>query len=119
MRIHKDLPYLNHILDAIRDIEDSTKNITKKEFIRNKDTKDENVRRLEIIGEAVKNISENLKKKYSDIKWRQIAGMRDKLIHHYFGVDFDAVWKVIKKDIPELKEKIAHIREVLQKKEER
>ncbi len=114
---HKDVPYLNHILDAINDIESSVKNITKREFMKNKDIKDANVRRLEIIGEAVKNISETLKKKYPDIKWKQIAGMRDKLIHHYFGVDFEAVWKVIKKDIPELKKKITLIAESLQGEE--
>ena len=106
MTKHSDAPYLYHILDAIHDIENSVKNVTKKEFIKNKDIRDANIRRLEIIGEAVKNVSKGLKQKHPDIKWKQIAGMRDKLIHHYFGVDVEAVWKVIKKDVPELKKKI-------------
>lgn len=59
-------------------------------------------RSLEIIGEAVKNISEDFKKKNTEIEWRKIAGLRDKLIHHYFGVDWVLVWDVIENKIPEL-----------------
>ncbi len=66
-------------------------------------------RAIEIIGEAVKNIPENIKKHYLDIPWRSIAGMRDKLIHAYFGVNLKMVWQVVKKDIPELKSKFENI----------
>jgi len=79
----QDTPYLKHIIDAIVDIEESTKNLSKKEFNGNKDVKDATVRRLEIIGESVKNISNGLKVKYNKIEWKKIAGTRDVLIHHY------------------------------------
>ncbi len=71
------------------------------------------MRRLEIIGEAVKNVPEDFRTKYPDIPWRQIAGMRDVLIHAYFGVNLRRVWKVIKEEIPELKLKILKILEGL------
>jgi uncharacterized protein with HEPN domain len=61
------------------------------------------VRSLEIIGEAAKNINNEIKDEYPDIKWREIAGMRDKLIHHYFGVDYSLVWDVVENKIDELK----------------
>jgi len=67
------------------------------------------LRRLEIIGEAVKNIPDDFRAKYPDIPWRQIAGMRDILIHAYFGVELRRVWKVVKEDLPELKLKILKI----------
>jgi len=105
----QDTPYLKHIVDAIVDIEESTKNLSKKEFNGNKDVKDATVRRLEIIGEAVKNISNGLKVKYNKIEWKKIAGTRDVLIHHYFGIDFDMVWKIIEGYLPKLKEDIKDI----------
>lgn len=109
MTFHKDLPYLQHILDAIKDIENSTSNLSKAEFILDKDVRDANIRRLEIIGEAVKNISDETKHKYPYIEWRKIAATLDKVIHNYFGVDFDLVWNIIKKDVPALKEHIEKI----------
>lgn len=63
------------------------------------------IRRLEIIGEAVKNIPTELKEKYSSVEWRKIAGMRDYLIHGYFAIDIELTWKVIVKDIPFSKKK--------------
>ena len=60
------------------------------------------VRNIEIIGEATKNLSDALKAAHADIPWRRIAGMRDRLIHHYFGVDLDLVWKVVEEDLPPL-----------------
>lgn len=111
MTSHKDLPYLKHILESIGDIEESVKDLSKKGFSKNKDKKEANVRRIEIIGEAVKNVSMDFKNKYPNIPWKDISGMRDKLIHHYFGVNIDNVWKVIKEDIPVLKRNIIEILE--------
>ena len=65
---------------------------------------------MEIIGEAVKNVSQDVKKKYKNIQWKEIAGLRDKLIHEYFGVDLNLVWSICKKDIPELKKNISVIK---------
>jgi uncharacterized protein with HEPN domain len=67
------------------------------------------VRSLEIIGEAVKNIPEAVKQKYPDVAWRKIAGMRDKLIHFYFGVNYQLVWSVLHSELPILKEQLHRI----------
>ncbi len=112
MKYQGDIPYLKHILDAINDIEESTRSLSNEEFKGNKDVKDAVVRRLEIIGEAVKNISIELRSRYSKIEWRKIAGVRDVLIHHYFGVDYDAIWKIIEGDLSELK---IDVQEILEK----
>jgi len=104
--------FIQDILESIKLIEDYTKGINKEEFLKknnNLQMKDAILRRLEIIGEAVKNIPEDFKNQYSDIPWKKIAGMRDILIHEYFGVMLGRVWKTAKEDLPELKEKILKI----------
>jgi len=80
-----------------------------KAFLKDSKTQDAVVRNLEIIGEAVKNLSKDLKKKYSDIHWKDIAGLRDKITHFYFGIKWDIVWSVIKDKLPEIREKIDEI----------
>ena len=111
MTKHKNLPYIIHILNEIIKIEKSTHGLTKDLFIKNEDLIDATVRRIEIIGEAVKNISNDFKLEYKNIDWKKIAGMRDILIHSYFKVDLDIIWKSIGSDIPELKSKILKIKE--------
>lgn len=106
MTLRSDVPYIKHILEAAEDINSSVKNISEESFLINKDVRDANVRRLEVIGEAVKNISRKLKDKHKEIEWIKIAGTRDKIIHHYFGVDYGIVWSILKRDIPELEEKL-------------
>ena len=67
------------------------------------------VRSLEVIGEATKNLSDEFRAQHSEIKWRKIAGLRDKLIHHYFGVKWEIVWDVVKNEIPAIKFKVKTI----------
>lgn len=114
MTKREDLVFIKHILDAINDIQSSIKNLSKNEFIGSKDIKDATIRRIEIIGEAVKHISKKTKKKYPKIEWKKIIGTRDRLIHAYFNVDLDITWEIIKKDIPKLKDKILEIKKDLE-----
>jgi uncharacterized protein with HEPN domain len=106
--------FIKDILKNILLIEDSIKNLSKTEFIKNKLIIDATVRRLEVIGEAVKNISEEIKTKYPEIEWKKIAGTRDTIIHAYFSVDLDIIWEIIKWDIPILKNKILKIERELE-----
>ncbi len=88
----RDEIYLKHIIDAIDNIEAFIGKMDKNEFVKSKLVQSAVIRQLEIIGEAVKNVSSHLRKSYSDIPWKDIAGLRDKLIHEYFGVDVQLVW---------------------------
>ncbi|MBI5152452.1 DUF86 domain-containing protein [Candidatus Peregrinibacteria bacterium] len=108
----KDLKiFLEHIMESIIEIEKYTKNISRTKFLKTTQTQDAVVRRLEIIGEAVKNLPSSFKNKHPSIPWRKIAGLRDILIHDYFGVNLDLVWKVVKKNIPKLKKQISELSE--------
>jgi len=104
-----NLVFLKHILDAINLIEEYLKDKKFQEFTNNHMLQDAVIREIEIIGEATKNLAEDFKNKYPEIPWRQIAGMRDKLIHGYFGVDLDAVWDTATTDVPSLKERLQEI----------
>jgi uncharacterized protein with HEPN domain len=105
-----DLAYIDHILDSIRKIQKFSKTLTLKEFSDNELVQDAIIRNIEVIGEASKKISTDTKKTYGDIPWKEITGMRDKLIHDYLGVDTKVVWETIKKDIPALKRLIKEIK---------
>ena len=85
--------------------------VPEEEFFENKEKQYAVLRALEIIGEATKNLSDELKTKSSDVDWKNIAGMRDKLIHAYFGVNLPLVWETVKKDLPQLKKQTRKILE--------
>jgi len=105
--------FLQHILDSIAEIERNIKNISEEKFSQSTPIQDAVIRRLEIIGEAAKNIPENIRKKYNFIPWKKIAGSRDVLIHQYFEVDLEAVWDAATKDLPQLKQDIKAVLEKL------
>lgn len=98
--------YLRHILDAIVKIETYLHGIDEKAFYKNTLIQDGVIRQLEIIGEATKRLSDELRGKHADIPWQDMAGMRDKLIHDYFGVDLEKVWLTAKEDISLLKTEV-------------
>jgi len=101
--------YLNHILDSICRIEEYSSHLDYDDFMNKSLIQDGIIRQIEVIGEASKRISTQLRDDHPDIPWKDIAGMRDKLIHNYFGVDLDAVWKTVQEDIPELKRRLISI----------
>jgi len=95
--------YIEHIIESIERIEEYTSDISEEGFKENELVQDAVIRRIEIIGEAAKRLNDSTRSEYGDIQWRDIAGMRDNLIHRYFGVDLNQVWQTVQKDIPELK----------------
>lgn len=99
-------PYIEDILESIDKIEEYVSEIKEEDFYRNTQLQDSILRRLEIIGEATKNIPSDFRNKYSLIPWKRMAGMRDVLIHEYFGVNLKRVWRVVNKDLPRLKKEI-------------
>ena len=105
----KDKVYLNHILDSINSISKFTNGMDKKAFSEDEVVINAVIRMLEIIGEAANNISNELKIKYPNVPWKKITGTRNNLIHEYFNVDLDLIWKTITINLPELKEKVIEI----------
>jgi uncharacterized protein with HEPN domain len=104
-----DKVYLQHILDCIEKIEVFTKDITRYEFDQNILVQDAVMRNIEIIGEATKKISINYRTIHPEIPWKEMSGMRDKLIHDYLDVDQEVIWMTIESDIPLLKEIISKL----------
>jgi len=101
--------YIQDILDSVNDIENFIEGMSFEEFMRDKKTINAVVRSVEVIGEAAKKIPKTLRDKYPDIPWKKMAGMRDKLVHEYFGIDIEIMWKVAKDEIPSLKPSIQNI----------
>jgi uncharacterized protein with HEPN domain len=97
------LDFINDIKDEIQNIEEYVDSLSYEDFIRDGKTLRAVIKCFEIIGEAVKNIPTEIREKYPDIPWKDMAGMRDKLIHEYFGIDYEILWQTIKFRIPEIK----------------
>lgn len=105
------LIFVKHILESIDCIEQYSHNISKAQFLEDKKAQDAILRRLEIIGEAVKNLPEEFTKKYPAVPWSEIARTRDKLIHQYFGVDLDLTFDIVRNDLPKIKKELRRMLE--------
>lgn len=97
------IDYIRDIVNEINRIENFVKDLSYDEFVKDEKTIYAVIRCFEVIGEAAKNIPKQIRDKHSLFPWKRIAGMRDKLIHEYFGVDYQTLWQTIKKRIPEIK----------------
>ena len=104
-----DTVYLQHVLDAINTVEEYLQGVNEEKFKATRLLQDGTIRQIEVIGEAIRHISKDTRKTYSEIPWQDIAGMRDKLIHDYFGVDIEKVWDPAQEDLPVLKEQVIGI----------
>lgn len=100
---------LEDALERIQTIEEYTSGMNGRLFEEDRKTQDAVIRNLEVIGEIVKRVPDDFRVEHAHIPWKKIAGMRDKLIHDYLGVDIDAVWLVIEDSLPELKDDISEI----------
>ncbi|MDT7961462.1 MAG: DUF86 domain-containing protein [Armatimonadota bacterium] len=104
-----DINYLRDILDAIASIEEYLYGFDYDAFLSDKRTRDAVIRNLEIIGEAIKKLSPAIRSRYPEVPWRSVAGLRDVLIHDYFGVDYEDIWEIVSTDLKELKQQIQAI----------
>ena len=105
----ESVDYIKDILEAISKIEQFTQGMDYRTFVNDEKTVFAVIRAFEIIGEAAKNVSQSIKTKYANVPWREMSGIRDKLIHEYFGVIYKVIWQTIKEDIPPLKPNIEQI----------
>lgn len=97
------IDYLQDIMDSINAVEEFVKGMEYVDFKKERKTLFAVIRGIEVIGEATKNIPRTIRSRYPEIPWNDMAGMRDKLIHEYFGVDIDVLWKTVQQDLPKLK----------------
>jgi len=108
--------FIKDILECINKIENFVGEMSFDEFMKDEKTKSAVIRELEVMGEATKNIPKSIRDKYKNLPWSQIAKTRDKIIHFYFGVDYEVIWEVVKKRLPEIKAVIERIFKELEKK---
>ena len=102
--------YVDDVLTSIHKIKVYTKGLSKKRFLGDEKTIDAVVRNLEIIGEAINNIPEEIRSRYPNVEWRKISGLRNILVHEYFGIDTEIIWDIVRNKIPELEKEIRKIR---------
>lgn len=113
----RDSIFIEDVLEAMNKIKRYTKGLTYEAFTGNDMVIDAVIRNLEIIGEASKNVSEGTKKRYNEIPWKRMIGLRNIAIHEYFGVDLSIIWKIITEDLPETKNMIETMLKDLRKEE--
>lgn len=101
--------FIKDILDAIKDIEEFVGKMDFNKFYNDHKTRSAVVWKIETIGEATKNIPKTIRDKYNDLPWKEMAGIRDKIAHFYFGIDYEIVWQVVKQRLPEIEPKIEQI----------
>jgi len=109
MKNRSDLLYVTDMLESITRVEGYIEGMEFNEFKENNMAKDAVLRNLEVLGEAAKNLSTAIKEKYPDIPWKRIIGLRNIVIHGYFGVDFDNIWKIITDNVPEVKPSLEEV----------
>lgn len=115
MKKKEPIFFLKDINNSLNKIFHYTENISYDEFMNSDITKDAVERNFEIIGEAVKNLSEDFRNQYPQIPFKQVAGMRDKLIHDYFGIDYEILWKTIQDKLPQFKSEIEKLINIFKK----
>ena len=108
------LIFLRHILERLRLIQQYNAELSRESFLDLPQVQDAVVRRLEVIGEAVKNLPATLRDDHPEVPWREIAGMRDVLIHEYFGADLELTWRTVTHDLPDWEQRLTKILEETQ-----
>lgn len=108
-----DTVYLQHILDAIEQIEEYLKGVSVKRFLQTRLLQDGVVRQLEIIGEASRNLADEFRQTHPEVPWGEIVGLRNRIIHAYFNVNLQIVWEIVQNDLPPLKQQVERILRML------